>query len=100
MDAERKRRLEEAGFRFGTVRVLFDLSAVEEQIVEMKLALAEAIRALRGSRELSQADLARLVGSGQARISKLERAREETSLDTLVRCMFALGASRQDVAKT
>jgi len=100
MNADRKKRLEAAGFKFGTVGELFNLSEAEELLVEVKVALAEAIRELREVRSLSQADLARLIGSGQARVSKLERALESTSLDTLFRCMLALGASRQDLAKT
>lgn len=100
MNAERKKRLEAAGFKFGTVGELFNLSEAEELLVEMKVALAEAIRELREVRSLSQADLARLIGSGQARVSKLERSLESTSFDTLFRCMLALGATRQDLAKT
>jgi len=100
MNADRKKRLEAAGFKFGTVGELFNLSEAEELLVEMKVALAEAIRELREVRSLSQADLARLIGSGQARVSKLERSLESTSLDTLFRCMLVLGASRQDLAKT
>jgi len=100
MNADRKKRLEAAGFKFGTVGELFNLSEAEELLVEVKVALAEAIRELREVRSLSQADLALLIGSGQARVSKLERALESTSLDTLFRCLLALGASRQDLAKT
>jgi transcriptional regulator with XRE-family HTH domain len=100
MNADRKKRLEAAGFKFGTVGELFNLSEAEELLVEVKVALAEAIRELREVRSLSQADLALLIGSGQARVSKLERALDSTSLDTLFRCMLALGASRQDLAKT
>jgi transcriptional regulator with XRE-family HTH domain len=99
MDADRKKRLEAAGFEFGTVGELFGLTEAEEQLIEMKVAIAEAVRDLRERRALSQADLARLLGSGQARVSKLERASESTSLDTLFRCMLVLGASRQDLAK-
>ena len=100
MNADRKKRLEAAGFKFGTVGELFKLSEAEELLVEVKVALAEAIRELREVRSLSQADLALLIGSGQARVSKLERSLDSTSLDTLFRCMLALGASRQDLAKT
>lgn len=99
MNADRKKRLEAAGFKFGTVGELFNLSETEELLVEVKVALAEAIRELREVHSLSQADLALLIGSGQARVSKLERALDSTSLDTLFRCMLALGASRQDLAK-
>jgi transcriptional regulator with XRE-family HTH domain len=99
MDADRRKRLEAAGFKFGTVGELFGLTEAEEQLVEMKVAIAEAIRHLRESRSLSQADLARLLGSGQSRVSKLERSSEATSLDTLFRCMLVLGASRRDLAK-
>ena len=100
MDSDRKSRLEAAGFKFGTVGELFGLTEAEEELVEMKVALAEAIRDLREGRSLSQADLARLIGTGQARVSKLERTSEATSLDTLFRCMLVLGATRQDLAET
>jgi predicted transcriptional regulator len=99
MDPDRKSRLEAAGFKFGTVGELFGLTEAEEELVEMKVAVAEAIRELREMHSLSQADLARLLGTGQARVSKLERPSESTSLDTLFRCMLVLGATRQDLAK-
>jgi predicted XRE-type DNA-binding protein len=99
MDPDRKRRLEEAGFKFGTVGELFGLTEAEEELIEMKVAVAEAIRDLREARSLSQADLARLLGTGQARVSKLERSSESTSLDTLFRCMLVLGATREELAK-
>jgi len=99
MDPDRKRRLEAAGFRFGTVGELFGLTEAEEELIEMKVAVAEAIHDLREAHSLSQADLARLMGTGQARVSKLERSAESTSLDTLFRCMLLLGATRQDLAK-
>ena len=47
MDADPKKRLEAAGFKFGTVGELFSLSEAEELLVEMKVAIAEAIRAVR-----------------------------------------------------
>ena len=45
MNAALQKRLEAAGFEFGTVGELFGLSEAEEQSVEMKVALAEAARA-------------------------------------------------------
>src|SRR5262245_16273707 len=60
MNADRKKRLEATGFKFGTVGELFNLSEAEELLVEVKVALAEAIRELREVRSLSPADLARL----------------------------------------
>jgi len=41
MNADRKKRLEAAGFKFGTVGELFNLSEAEELLVEVKVALAE-----------------------------------------------------------
>jgi transcriptional regulator with XRE-family HTH domain len=99
MDADRKARLAAAGFQFGSVGELFGLTKAEEDLVELKVALAEAIRGRREEHSLSQADLARLIGTGQARVSKLESASESTSLDMLFRCMLALGATREDLAE-
>jgi DNA-binding transcriptional regulator YiaG len=44
----------------------------EAALVEMKLALAQRLRAQRASRRLSQTAVARLLGSSQSRVAKME----------------------------
>jgi HTH-type transcriptional regulator / antitoxin HipB len=53
--------------------------------------LGERVRALREAQHLSQAELARRMGSTQPAIARLEAGRVAPSLDTLDRAAAALG---------
>jgi len=99
MDAGKRKRLKEAGFKFGSVGELFGLSKADEEMIEVRVALANAIRSLRERHELSQERVAELLESGQARVSKVESADPSISLDFMVRAAFCLGATRGDLAR-
>jgi transcriptional regulator with XRE-family HTH domain len=99
MDPAKRKRLEDAGFKFGTVGELFQLDRADEEMIEMKVALAASVRDLRGRKRISQAALAKQLESGQARVSKIERADPSVSLDLLVRAALVLGATPDQVAR-
>jgi predicted XRE-type DNA-binding protein len=66
--------------------------AVEDLVVEMKLE--QQIVALREKRGLTQRQLARLLGTSQPYVAKLESGRvKNLGVRTLVKCARALGAS-------
>ena len=56
------------------------------------IALGEQVRALREARGLSQAELARRVGTSQSAIARLEAGGVDPKLDTLTRLGRALDA--------
>lgn len=99
MDDAKRKRLEKAGFKFGTVGELFDLHKVDEEMIELRVALAGTIRRLRQRSELSQARVAELLDSGQARVSKIESADPSVSLDLMFRAALTLGSTREGLAK-
>jgi transcriptional regulator with XRE-family HTH domain len=66
--------------------------AVEDLVVEMKLE--QQIVALREKRGLTQRQLAKLLGTSQPYVAKLESGRmRNLGVQTLVKCARALGAS-------
>jgi transcriptional regulator with XRE-family HTH domain len=66
--------------------------AVEHRLAEMKLE--QQIVALREKRGLTQKQLARLLGTSQPYVAKLESGRvRNLGVKTLVKCARALGAS-------
>jgi len=71
----------------------------EALVEEMKAALGRALRRRRKSRGLSQADLARVLGSSQSRVSKLEADEPGVSLELLVRALAATGATRREIGR-
>lgn len=99
MDANTKRRLESAGWKFGDAADFLELTPAEVEFIELKFALAEGLRKERESQHLTQAELARQVGSSQSRIAKMEAADPSVSVDLIMRSLFKLGVRRDGVAK-
>lgn len=99
MDKDKKERLEAKGWKVGSAEEFLGLTPEETAYVELRLKLSEAVRQLRKARSLTQVQLAELLRSSQSRVAKVESADESVSLDLLVRTLFALGASTQDLAR-
>ena len=99
MNRAKKARLEATGWKVGDAREFLDLSKEEAAFVEMKLALAECLRASRIRRNLSQAKVAELVGSSQSRVAKMESGDPSVSVDLLLRAVRAIGETPKQVIR-
>ncbi|MFL5397753.1 MAG: multiprotein-bridging factor 1 family protein [Myxococcales bacterium] len=89
MTKRHRERLEKAGWKVGNAAEFLELSDVEAAVVEAKLELGDAVRALRQRSRLSQHDLAKRMGSSQSRVAKVENNDPEVSLDLQLRAVFA-----------
>jgi len=96
---EKKARLEAHGWAVGDAQAFLGLSDEEQAYIDLKLALAEGLRRRRIERSLTQTDLARLIGSSQSRVAKMEAGDPSVSLDLLVRSLLAIGVTRRDLAR-
>ena len=65
------------------------MNDAEVALVEAKLRLGDVVRTVRQRRHLSQAALAKLMGSSQSRVAKVENRDTEVSLDLQLRAIFA-----------
>jgi hypothetical protein len=99
MKEAKRQKLEAAGWKIGSAAVFLELTEEEESLVEMKLALADKLKASRRKRMLTQSQVAKRIGSSQSRIAKMEVADGSVSLDLLVRALLALGINRRDIAR-
>ena len=99
MKAEKKRRLEAAGWKETTVQEFLNLSEAEVEYIEMKLGLSRLLRLVRERRRLTQSKAAALLKTSQSRLALMEAGDPSVSLDLLVRGLLALGASRKDLLK-
>lgn len=99
MDARKKKRLEEAGWRVGSTQEFLGLSSAEAAYIELKIALSDKLKERRQRQQVTQQKLAQLLGSSQSRVAKMEAGDPTVSLDLLLRALFVLGATRRDVAK-
>ena len=99
MKQAKKRRLERAGWVVADTKRFLGLTKEEERFIELKLALAAGVRRLRERRGLTQAALARRLGSSQSRVAKIEAADVSVSVDLMVRSLLGIGATRDEIAR-
>jgi len=98
MQQSKRKMLKEKGWKLGTAAEFLGLSDEEVVVIELKLALGNALKARRQKKRLTQAAFAKAISSSQSRVAKMEAGDPSVSLDLLVKSMLVLGASRREVA--
>jgi predicted XRE-type DNA-binding protein len=98
MDTKKKQRLTADGWRVGSVEDFLGLSHAEVEIIDMHIRLVDDIKRRLEDRDLSQAALAKQLGTSASRLSNMLAGRQ-VSTDALVRALFILGASSKEVGK-
>ena len=99
MRASKRVKLASRGWKVGDAKEFLGLSAEEAALIELRLKLAEGLKARRMRKRLTQHDLAAAVKSSQSRVAKMESGDPTVSIDLLMRSLIALGASRRDLAR-
>jgi len=99
MTEKQKKRLEAAGWRFGSAAEFLGLTADEAELVEIKLALARTLRRCREALRLSQERLAKVLRSSQSRIAKMEAADSSVTVDLLMHALVSLGVHRDALGR-
>ncbi len=98
MDQQTQQKLEEKGWKVGTVSDFLELSPEEEILVEIKLALSRSLKELRQA-QMTQSELAGKINSSQPRVAKAENGDASVSIELLIRAILATGASAQDIGQ-
>jgi DNA-binding XRE family transcriptional regulator len=75
-----------------------ELTEEERSLVELRVAVARAVRRLREQLHLSQQELASRIQLSQSRVAKIEAAAKGVSLDLSFRGLFAVGGKIADLA--
>jgi predicted XRE-type DNA-binding protein len=82
-----------------SVTEFLELDAEDLVIVEFRAALALALQRARIQRTLTQAQVADVVGTSQAQVSKMEAGVASVTLDRMIRALAALGVPRAAIVK-
>ena len=98
MKQAKRQRLERKGWKVAGTKEFLRLTDEEVTYIELKLALGERLRALRERKGMTQTGLAKLTGSSQSRVAKMETGDPSVSIDLLVKSLLALGATRKQIA--
>ena len=97
MKESKKKKLEAAGWKVGSAAEFLELSDAEEMLVNMKVALAKHVKAMRHQKKITQQQLAKMIGSSQSRVAKLETADRSVSMELLIRSLSSMGATRSQI---
>jgi predicted XRE-type DNA-binding protein len=98
MDEAKRKRLEEKGWKVGTVSEFLELTTEEAALIEIKLALSRNLKERR-QKLMTQTELAEKLHSSQPRIAKAENGDASVSIELLIRAMLATGATPQEIGK-
>lgn len=99
MNATKRRKLEAAGWHLGSTAEFLNLSPEEAAYIDLKLALSRGLRERRTNAGVTQAQLAKQIGSSQSRLAKAEASDPGVSLDLLVKALLATGATPDYLAR-
>jgi DNA-binding XRE family transcriptional regulator len=96
MEEAKRKRLEQAGWKSGTVSEFLELTPEEIVLVEIKLALSRYLKERRRD-TMTQLELAKKIHSSQPRIAKAEEG--EVSIELMIRAMLATGVTPQEIGQ-
>jgi transcriptional regulator with XRE-family HTH domain len=99
MDRAKRKRLEEAGWQVGSAADFLGLTDEETVYIDLRVRLADALKARRRAAKLSQKAFATAMRSSQSRIAKVEANNHTVSLDLLIRSLIALGVSLEELGR-
>jgi ribosome-binding protein aMBF1 (putative translation factor) len=98
MDEAKRKRLEEKGWKVGTVSEFLELTKEETALIEIKLALSRNLKERR-QKLMTQTQLAEKIQSSQPRIAKAENGDASVSIELLIRAMLATGATPKEIGQ-
>ncbi|MEI6236795.1 MAG: helix-turn-helix transcriptional regulator [Planctomycetota bacterium] len=99
MNATKRKRLEKAGWKEVTVQELLGLTDEEVAFIDMRLSLADCVKNRRQKLGLTQQQVAKRIGSSQARVAKIESADPSVSLDLFFSTLLKLGATCSQIGR-
>jgi DNA-binding XRE family transcriptional regulator len=94
-----KKKLERRGWKVGETADFLGLSPEEEALVAVKMELVDALRQRRRKSDLTQAELAKRIGSSQSRVAKMEAGDPSVSIELIIRALLAIGVRPKRIAE-
>ena len=99
MDSKKKKKLEAKGWTIGDASDFLDLSPEEARFIELKLALKDSLKAERLKQNITQVELAKLIGSSQSRVAKMEAGDPSVTVDLMLKALLTLGVTKKQLSK-
>ena len=98
MDPEKQKRLEADGWVVSDVPSFLGLTEADMVYADLCIILSDAIKERRIQAGVTQQQLAERMGSSQSRVAKMESRHPGPSAGLLIRALFALGVTLEELA--
>lgn len=99
MKQSQRDKLEAAGWTVGSAAGFLGLPEAESRFVRLKIALARTLGERRKSQGQTQVEVAKLLGSSQSRVARMEAGDPSVSLDLLFRSLLTMGKTPKELAE-
>lgn len=98
-DTEAKKKiLAENGYMVTDSAKWLGLSREESQLIDMRVALAQELERVRKAKGMTQAELAKRIGTKQSGVARMINTPEASTMDNLVKSLIALGEPVSKIA--
>lgn len=95
----KKAKLESAGWKVANAKDFLGLTDADSAVIDIRVSLARELKRRRVARNLSQAALAKRIGSSQSRVAKMEAGDSSVSIDLLLRSLITSGSTNADIGR-
>jgi DNA-binding transcriptional regulator YiaG len=99
MNKEKRKKLEAKGWKVTSVAEFLELTPDEEKVIELRLTLSEVLKKQRLASNLTQESFAKMLGTSQSRIAKMESGDKSVTLDLLIRSIFKTGVNIRELSE-
>ena len=98
MTDAKKKMLAAKGYKVTDSAEWLGLSREEAQIVDMRVALAQELERVRKAKGITQAELAKRVGTKQSGVARMLNNPDTSTMDNLIKALIALGEPVSKIA--
>ena len=98
MTDAKKKMLAAKGYKVTDSAEWLGLSREETQIVDMRVALAQELERVRKAKGITQAELAKRVGTKQSGVARMLNNPDTSTMDNLIKALIALGEPISKIA--
>jgi len=99
MESKKKQALKTTGWVVGNAGDFLGLTPEEIRFIDLKLALRSSLKTERVKQNVTQAELAKMIGSSQSRVAKMETGDPSVSVDLLLKALLVLGVTNKQLAE-
>lgn len=98
MTDAKKKILADNGYRITDSAEWLGLSREEAQLIDMRVALAQELERVRKAKGVTQAELAKRIGTKQSGVARMVNTPETSTMDILIKSLIALGEPVSKIA--